>query len=152
MASASSQVASFIAKFDPANAKLIRACRTVMRKRLPTANELVYDNYNFLAIGYGASERASDCVVSLACGSNGVALSFYYGATLPDPDGILLGSGNQNRFVRLPTASTLTDPTVERLLRAALAQAKTPMPATGRGRTIVKSISAKQRPRRAASR
>jgi hypothetical protein len=148
MASASSQIAAFIAKFDPANAKLIRACRSVMRKRLPTANELVYDNYNFLAIGYGASERASDCVVSLACGSNGVSLSFYYGATLPDPDGILLGSGNQNRFVRLPTAVTV----VERLLRAALAQAKTPMPATGRGRTIVKSISAKQRPRRAAPR
>jgi hypothetical protein len=149
-ASASSQVASFIAKFDPANAKLIRACRSVMRKRLPTANELVYDNYNFLAIGYSASERPSDCVVSLAAGANGVGLSFYYGATLPDPDGILLGSGNQNRFVRLPTAATLTDPKVERLIRAALAQAKTAMPATGRGRTLVKSVSAKQRPRRAA--
>ena len=151
-ASAATQVASFIAKFDPANAKLIRACRSMMRKRLPTANELVYDNYNFLAIGYSASERTSDCVVSLACGSNGVSLSFYYGATLPDPDGILLGSGNQNRFVRLPTVATLADPKVERLMRAALAQAKTPMPSTGRGRTIVKSISAKQRPRRAAQR
>jgi len=151
-ASAATQVASFIAKFDPANAKLIRACRSMMRKRLPTANELVYDNYNFLAIGYSASERASDCVVSLACGSNGVSLSFYYGATLPDPDGILLGSGNQNRFVRLPSPATLKEPPVERLLRAALAQAKTPMPASGRGRTIVKSISAKQRPRRAAGR
>ena len=150
--SAASQVASFIAKFDPANARLIRACRTSMRRRLPTANELVYDNYNFLAIGYSASERASDCVVSLAAGSNGVSLSFYYGATLPDPDGILLGSGNQNRFVRLPTAATLGDLAVERLQRAALPQAKTPMPDSGRGRTIVKSISAKQRPRRAAQR
>ena len=107
-ASAASQVASFIAKFDPANAKLIRACRTAMRKRLPTANELVYDNYNFLAIGYSASERAIGLRRLARGGSNGVALSFYYGATLPDPDGILLGSGNQNRFVRLPTAATLT--------------------------------------------
>ena len=147
--STASQVASFIAKFDPANAKVIRACRSALRKRLPTANELVYDNYNFLAIGYSASERPSDCVVSLAAGANGVGLSFYYGATLPDPDGILLGSGNQNRFVRLPTAATLAEPAVERLVRAALAQAKTSMPAAGRGRTIVKSISAKQRPRRA---
>ena len=152
MTTPSSQVASFIARFDPANAKLIRACRSAMRKRLPSANELVYDNYNFLAIGYSASERPSDCVFSLAAGSNGVSLSFYYGATLPDPDGILLGSGNQNRFVRLPTVATLADPKVERLMRAALAQAKTPMPSTGRGRTIVKSISAKQRPRRAAQR
>jgi hypothetical protein len=148
-ASAATQVASFIAKFDPATAKLIRACRSALRKRLPTANELVYDNYNFLAIGYSASERPSDCVVSLAAAANGVGLSFYYGATLPDPDGILLGSGNQNRFVRLPTAATLAESKVERLIRAALAQAKMPMPTTGRGHTIVKSISAKQRPRRA---
>jgi len=121
-----------------------------MRKRLPTALELVYDNYNFLAIGYSPTERASDCVVSLACGANGVSLSFYYGATLPDPDGVLLGSGNQNRFVRLESVRTLAEPAVERLLAAALAQAKTPMPESGKIRTIVKSISAKQRPRRAA--
>jgi len=121
-----------------------------MRKRLPTALELVYDNYNFLAIGYSPTERASDCVVSLACGANGVSLSFYYGATLPDPDGVLLGSGNQNRFVRLESVRTLAEPAVERLLAAALAQAKTPMPESGKTRTIVKSISAKQRPRRAA--
>jgi len=151
-ASAASQVASFIAKFDPAHAKLIRACRSAMRKRLPSANELVYDNYNFFVIGYSASERSSDCVVSLAAAANGVGLSFYYGATLPDPDGILLGSGTQNRFVRLPSAATLAEPAVEKLIRAALAQAKTPMPSMGRGRTIVKSISAKQRPRRAVQR
>ena len=149
-ASVSAQVASFIAKFDRTNASLIRSCRSAMRKRLPTALELVYDNYNFLAIGYSPTERASDCVVSLACGANGVSLSFYYGATLPDPDGVLLGSGNQNRFVRLESARTLAEPAVERLIAAALAQAKTPMPESGKTRTIVKSISAKQRPRRAA--
>ena len=143
------QVRSFIAKFDPAVATLIRSSRAAMRRRLPTALELVYDNYNFFVIGYSASERASDCVVSLAAGSNGVSLSFYHGATLPDPDAVLLGSGNQNRFVRLESAATLAEPAVERLISAALAQAATPMPASARGRTIVKSISAKQRPRRA---
>ena len=147
---ASTQVASFVAKFEPSNAASIRNCRAAMRKRLPTALELVYDNYNFLVIGYSSTERASDCVVSLACGANGVALSFYHGAALPDPDGVLLGSGNQNRFVRLPSEKTLGEPAVERLIAAALAQATTPMPATGKTRTIVKSISAKQRPRRAS--
>ena len=139
-----------IGKFDPGVATLIRSSRSAMRKRLPTALELVYDNYNFFVIGYSSTERASDCVVSLACGANGVSLSFYYGATLPDPDGVLLGSGNQNRFVRLESARTLAEPAVQRLIAAALAQAKTPMPASGKTRTIVKSISAKQRPRRAA--
>src|SRR5438045_4513113 len=94
--SASKQLAGFIAKFDRANANLIKSCRLALRKRMPTAIELVYDNYNFLAIGFCSTTRTSDCIVSLAASAKGVALSFYYGATLPDADGILLGSGNQN--------------------------------------------------------
>jgi hypothetical protein len=146
--SPATQLASFIAKFDPAVAKLIRTSRAAMRRRLPTALELVYDNYNFFVIGYSSSERASDCVVSLAASAKSVSLSFYHGASLPDPDGILLGSGNQNRFVRLESAATLSKPAVERLIAAALAQAERPMPASGRGALIIKSVSAKQRARR----
>ncbi len=142
------QLATFIAKFEPAVARLIRACRAALRERLPTAIELVYDNYNFFVIGYCSTARASDCVVSLAANAKSVGLSFYYGATLPDPMKRLSGTGSQNRFIRLPTAATLSEPDVEALIRAALAQAKTPMPATGRGSTVIKSISAKQRPRR----
>src|SRR4029077_15254030 len=114
------QMESFIAKFDPANAKLIRAVRAGLRKRFPTAFELAYDNYNFLAIGYSATERPSDCIVSLAAAANGVGLSFYYGATLPDPQKILLGSGNQNRFIRLPSPVILAQPAVAALIRAAV--------------------------------
>jgi hypothetical protein len=144
------QVVACIAKFDRAIAKLLRASRSALRKRLPTAVEQVYDNYNFLAIGFCSSERTSDCIVSLAASAKGVALSFYNGASLPDPDQILLGSGRQNRFLRLESAKTLSRPAVEKLIQAAVAQAKTPLPVT-RGYTIVKSVSAKQRPRRATS-
>ncbi len=146
--SAAKQLASFIAKFDPRMGKLIRSTRSAVRKRFPTATELVYDNYNFFVIGYSSSERASDCLVSLASNAKGVTLFFYYGARLPDPHGILQGSGNQVRFIRLESAATLAKPQVEALLRAAVAQAKTPLPSEGRGKTIIKSISAKQRLRR----
>jgi hypothetical protein len=85
--------------------------------------------------------------VSLAANSKGVGLSFNHGATLPDPKKILLGAGKQNRFIRLPNASELAKPEVEALLRAAIADAK-PLPATGGGQTIIRSVSAKQRPRK----
>src|SRR5215217_6545909 len=101
------QIAAFIAKFDPAIAAGIRSARRVLRKRLPTAVELVYDNYNFLVFGFCTTDRASTCIVSLTAASNGVGLSFYYGATLPDPQKILSGSGSQNRFLRLPNAAML---------------------------------------------
>jgi hypothetical protein len=147
-ASPATQVAAFIAKFDAPIAKLIRACRAALRQRFPTANELIYDNYNFFVIGFSTTERPSDCIVSLAANAKGVGLSFYYGATLPDPHKILLGSGNQNRFIRLQSAADLARPEVDALLQAAAAQAKVPPSPTGRRKTIVRLIAPKQRPRR----
>ena len=142
------QVASFIAKFDPAMAKRIRACRTALRKRLPTANEIVYDNYNFFVIGYGPTERPSHCVISLVSDKHDVSLAFLYGKGLPDPEKRLVGNGSQVRSVRLPSATTLGEPAIDALLQEAVRRAKAPFAPTGRGQTIVRSISAKQRPRR----
>jgi hypothetical protein len=147
-ADAEKQLKSFIDKFEPKHQALIRAIRKALRKRLPTANELAYDNYNFFVLGYCSTERPSDCIVSIAAAANGVGLSFYRGAALPDPRRILLGSGNQNRFLRLKSAEMLARPAVLALIAAADAQAKTPLPKTGGGRLIIRSVSAKQKPRR----
>lgn len=142
------QVASFIAKFDPAIARLVRASRAKLRRRFPTAVELVYDNYNALAIGWGPNERASEAFVSLGVYARGVSLYFIQGARLADPKGLLQGSGNQGRFIRLEHAAMLDDPAIVSLLGRAVRFGKTPLPKAGRGYTVVKSISAKQRPRR----
>ena len=142
------QLAEFINKFDPRNAALIRSVRTVLRKGMPSANELIYDNYNFFVIGYCSTGRPSDCIVSIAAAANGVGLSFYYGATLPDPHKLLLGSGGQNRFIRIESATLLKRPEIEGLIAAAIAQSKTPLPESGKGKLIIRSISKKQKPRR----
>lgn len=146
--SPATQVAGFIARFDPAIAKLVRASRSIIRRRYPTAIELVYDNYNALAIGYGPTERTSDAFFSLAVYPRGVSLYFLYGRRLPDPHKLLQGNGNRGAFVRLDNLSVLDDPAVKDLLEAAVKHAKTPLEKSGKGYTVVKSISAKQRPRR----
>ena len=146
--SAAAQLRGFIDKFAPRDRALIRAVRTALRRRLPGAFELVYDNYNFFVIGYGPTERPSDAILSIAASANGVGLCFIHGARLPDPDGLLLGSGRQTRFVRVPSAATLQQPAVRRLIDAAVAQGKA-FPPRGRGALIIRSVSAKQRPRRA---
>ena len=147
---AESQLASFIAKFDPKHQAILRAARRILRARFPTANEIVYDNYNFFVIGYSPTERPSDTVVSLIGSSNGVGLTFYRGATLPDPHKILLGAGAQNRFIRLESAKRLATPEVEALIAAAATQSRAPFSRTERGSLIIKSISMKQRQRRKA--
>jgi hypothetical protein len=145
------QLATFIMKFDPKNAALIHSVRKALRERLPTANELVYDNYNFFVIGYCSTERPSDCILSIAAAANGIGLSFYHGATLPDPHKLLLGSGSQNRFIRIESAATLARPEVEELIAVAVAQTEKLLPGSGGGKLVIRSISKKQKPRREPS-
>ena len=145
---AEKRLTGFVDKFEPKHRLLIRAVRKALRKRFPTAYELAYDNYNFLVIGYSPTERPSDAIVSMAAGANGVSLCFLRGATLRDPMTVLLGSGKQTRFIRLVSVDVLARPEVEALLAAAIAQAKAPLRATGRGTLTIRSVSTKQRPRR----
>jgi hypothetical protein len=147
-ADAERQLKAFIAKFAPKDQRLIRAVRRAVRRWFPTANELVWDNYNFFVIGYSPTERPSDSIVSIAARANGVGLCFIHGAGLPDPAKILQGSGKQTRFVRVASAEVLARPDMKALVAAATARARTPFPPAGRGRLIVRSVSAKQRPRR----
>src|SRR6476659_4284417 len=105
-----------IDKFEPNHRSLIRAARKALRRRFPTAYELVYDNYNFFVIGYSPTERPSDSIVSLTGGASGIGLCFIHGARLRDPKKLLLGSGSQTRFIRLPSADVLSEPDVEALL------------------------------------
>ncbi|MGH7581844.1 MAG: hypothetical protein ACREL5_01310 [Gemmatimonadales bacterium] len=119
-----------------------------MRKRLPTANELVYDNYNFFVIGYGPNERPSDAIFSIAARADRVGRCFLRGAGLPDPHRLLHGSGNQTRFIWLESAAALARPEVQSLMAEAIRRAKVPLPATGKAKLIIRSISAKQRPRK----
>jgi len=146
-ASATAQLRGFIDKFAPEHRALIRAVRAALRRRLPGAFELVYDNYNFFVIGFGPTDRPSDAVLSIAAGANGVGLCFIQGARLPDPEGVLLGSGKQTRFVRVASAATLRQPAVRQLVDLAVAEGK-PFPSRGRGALIIRSVSTKQRPRR----
>ena len=143
---------SFIRKFAPKDQSLIRSVRSAVRKRFPTANELVWDNYNFLVIGYSPTERPTDSIVSIAARADSVGLCFIHGARLPDPKKLLLGAGKQTRYIRIESARRLAHPDVEALIVAAIdhsqVQGKAPLPPKGRGRLIIRSVAAKQRPRK----
>jgi uncharacterized protein DUF1801 len=143
---------AFIGKFDAVDQRLIRAVRAALRKRFPTANELIWDNYNFFVIGYSPTERPSDSIVSMTGRAGGVGLCFIHGARLPDPDKVLLGSGKQTRFIRIDSVQVLERPEVEALVAAAIAQARVRLPAHGHGKVIIRSVSAKQRSRRKPAR
>lgn len=144
-----SQLDHFLAKYTPAMVKESKASLAHLRRQVPGAVELVYDNYNALVIGFGPSERASEAVLSLALMPRWVTLCFLQGGPkLPDPHGLLRGSGTTVRNVRLASAADLDTPAIRTLIGIALERAKVPIDAKSRGRMVIKSISAKQRPRR----
>jgi hypothetical protein len=145
---AQAELDSFIDKFTPEVAALTRALLDKMKARVPGATIMVYDNYNALAIGFGPSEKAGQAVFSLAVMPRWVTLCFTWGVRLPDPHGLLNGSGNQVRHVRLHTPEAFDDPRIQDLIEAALERSEPPIDPTREQRLIIKSISAKQRPRR----
>src|SRR3954469_17116873 len=98
---ARAQLSAFIAKYSPAMAKEGRAALARMRRLVPGAVRMVYDNYNGLVVGFGATERPSEAVLSVVLFPKWVTLCFIQGAKLPDPHRILKGGGKQVRTVRL---------------------------------------------------
>jgi hypothetical protein len=142
------QLAALLAKYDPSLATSAKAALTRLRKHLPGATELVYDNYNALAIGFAPSDRASEAIVSIALYPRWVTLFFLHGIRLPDPKNLLKGNGSRVRHIVLTTPADIDSPPIQALIKAAAKQSAKPIDPTQRRRLIIKSISKKQRPRR----
>ena len=145
------QVDGFLAKYSPDIAKLGRAARARMRRKLPGWSEFVYDNYNALVFGFGPTGRPSDAVFSIALYPKWVRLFFLQdGPSLRDPEKLLSGTGSRVRSLVLRDAGDLDTPAVRALMAQAMAGA--PRAAAKTPPTTVRSVSAKQRPRRPPAR
>ena len=148
--SAEAQLRTLISKFTPAHLRLISAIRRWLRKRLPTADEVVYEYKDCFVISYSPNERGYEGVLAIRGSGNGIKLYFNRGKELPDPAKLLQGSGNQTRSINLEGASTLARPEVARLIDEAIERNRVPFALAGRGSVIIRSTAAKQRTRRPA--
>jgi len=142
------ELRSYIERLDPKIQKLMSSVRAAVRKRFPTAHELAYDYSSHVVISYSPTDRAIEAIVAIAGRADGVRLYLMHGPQLPDPKGLLLGSGTQTRFVHVEAARQLTHPDVKALIDAAVDQSTVALPSKGKGTLIIKSNAAKRRPRR----
>src|SRR3954465_242254 len=147
MDDAQHELDGFIDKFTPEVAALTRALFAKAKARIPGATIMVYDNYNALAIGFGANDRAGQAILSLAVMPRWVTLCFLWGVHLSDPHKLLKGDGSRVRHVRLFAPDALEDPKIEALICEALEKADVPIDPVRPQLLVIKSISAKQRPR-----
>jgi hypothetical protein len=146
--SAEAQLRTLIAKFASAHLRLLGAMRRWLRKRLPTAHEVVYEYRDWFVISYSPNEHGYEGVLAIRASANGVKLYFNRGKELPDPEKLLQGSGKQTRSIDVEGASTLARPEVASLIDEAIARNRVPFARAGRGPVVIRSASAKQRRRR----
>lgn len=146
---AEARLEGMIDKFDPAVAAQFRRALARVKPLVPGAVLLVYDNFNALGVGFATSEKASAVAISVVAYPRWVTLFFLRGAGLPDPAGLLQGSGSTVRSIRLDAElSQLDDPRVHALIDQALDRSEPPFDPAAEQRLVIRSVSAKQRPRR----
>ncbi|HEX3148800.1 MAG TPA: hypothetical protein VHR66_12000 [Gemmataceae bacterium] len=144
--SAEAELGALIDKLVPAHLRLVTAMRRSLRKRLPTAHEVVYEYLNLgaVVISFSPNERGYEGVLSIRADANGVRLYFGRGKELPDPEKLLQGSA-QTRFIDVERGSTLAHPAVASLIEEAIVRNPVPFALAGRGSVIIQSTSAKKR-------
>ena len=147
--SAEAELRALVAKFAPVHLRLVGAMRRSLRKRLPTAHEVVYEYRDWFVISYSPSEHGYEGVLAIRGSADGVKLYFNRGKELPDPEKVLQGA-SQTRSIDVEGASTLARPAVASLIEEAIARNRVPFAHAGRGSVVIRSASAKKRRRRRA--
>ena len=116
----------------------------------PNTNELIYDNYNALAFGWSPTDRVGHTFSSIAVGRTtyNVHFGFYWGSEIADPDKILLGQGNQYRYILVKNKNDFSKTYIKKLVKEAYANSLAKVKDKKQfmeGATITKSISTAKR-------
>lgn len=141
----------FLKPFGDDKINLVMWLRNFAWDLCPTTNELIYDNYNAVAFGWSPTDKLGHTICSIAVGrsSKNVHFGFYWGNEIADPGNMLLGQGNQYRYILVTDKKTFPKAYITKLVKEAyansFAKVKDPKQIIS-GHTIVKSVSAKKRP------
>ncbi len=135
----------FLAPFESRIKELALATRRLVLEEAPDSAELIYDAYNAVATGYGFTGRPSECFIHIAVYAKWVNLGFHRGSELPDPKGVLQGTGRLIRHIRISEPEDLAEPAVRAFVKHAIARAKRPAPDAPKAKSVVRAIYARKR-------
>lgn len=141
----------FLKPFPQETQRRLYALRAFIWEEYPEANELIYDNYNALALGWSPTDRVGHifCNIALGRSTHRIHFGFYWGSRLHDPKGMLMGEGNQYRYLIVEEEKSYNNAYIRKLMKEAYAYSqslvKDPKQII-KGQTLTKSISEKKRP------
>ena len=116
-------VEEFLATYNPEVSDLALEVRDLILKLIPDATEQVDSAARIIAYGFGPKYADMICVIMPY--QSALNLGFYKGKELPDPKGLLTGTGKLHRHVKITTAEDIESPALRQLIRTAHAAYKT---------------------------
>lgn len=140
----------FLKTFDKEIIDLVTWLREFAWNLCPKANELIYDNYNALSLGWSVTDKVGHNICSIAIyrANQNIHFGFYWGSELSDPNKILLGEGTQYRYILVTDKKKFPKAYITKLVNEAYSNSLSKVKDQKQiihGQTIVKSISEKKR-------
>ena len=143
-------LAKFLETFDKEVIDIVMWLRGFAWKLCPQANELIYDNYNAVSLGWSLTDKVGHniCAVVIYRANQNIHFGFFWGNELSDPDKILLGEGKHYRYILVPDKKKFPKAYIKKLINESYANSLSKINGQKQiihGQTIVKSISGKKR-------
>jgi hypothetical protein len=111
-------VEAYLRENHPASADVALWTCAAVRASDPDLHSRVYRGWQ----GIGLRHPEAGYVCAVFPRSKWVVLLFEHGASLRDPEGVLLGEGSQTRFIRIDAPSEEMRGLIERYVQQAIAQ------------------------------
>jgi hypothetical protein len=117
------EILKFLEPFDKEVKDVVIWLREFAWKLCPNANELIYENFNALSLGWSVTDKVGHNICSIAIyrANQNVHFGFYWGNELSDPDHILLGEGVQYRYILVPDKKKFPKAYITKLIQQAYA-------------------------------
>ena len=113
------ELEKFLAYYPEHVQSLFRWLRDLVWDKFPNSNELIYDNYNALAVGWSVTDKLGHTFCSIAAFSEFVHFGFYWGSQISDPEKILKGQGKQYRYIVVKEKKDFPKTYIKQLMKEA---------------------------------
>jgi hypothetical protein len=112
-------VAKLLAEHPPEQQAIEHALRATIRREFPGAVEQV--DFGNKLIAFGRSMKMRGLLFALIAHKSWVNLQLADGAELPDPNGLIEGTGKRIRHIKIRSVADASSPAVVDAIRAQLA-------------------------------
>lgn len=109
------QVQVWLESLPSGKKPLIEALRRLIGSAAPDAHEIIYHD----ALGYGPTDSGFDRIVYISVFEKHLNVGFFFGGFLPDPEGLLVGSGKRMRHIKIRSLQEIENSALTSILAQA---------------------------------